>query len=264
MISDPRQIEVLAKMFGKANPPPIIFRYRRPNEWTINEIAKHQVHLPRPQDMNDPFEYQAPIEIDLQMLKAKAVSFYQMQGMPHDTAREESEKIDASTARLLMKGISDITKNSGVICCSATPLSNRMWAYYADAHRGICIGYRTDRSPFCMAMPVIYENPDEPMEVMKAMKCDVTLFCDHLARRKGKEWEFEQEYRIPVGEIPTEMGRILPVPPDSIKELRFGVNIDPKFRDEVYHAIQKLPNRPKLIQIGCDYKRFSLTETILE
>jgi hypothetical protein len=139
-----------------------------------------------------------------------------------------------------------------------------MWAYYADAHKGICIGYRTDKSPFCFAMPVIYENPDNPMEIMSAWANDVTMFCDHLARRKGKEWEFEQEYRIPTGEIPAGRGRTLLVPPESIQEIRLGVNIEPKFREELYCAIQELSHRPEVIQMGCDFNRFTLTETVIE
>jgi hypothetical protein len=245
MMPEPKQIEVIAKMLEKAVSPPIIHRYRRPNEWTINEITRHEVHLPRPEDMNDPFEYQAPIEIDLQTLKSEAFLFYQKQGMAPDKARIESEKIDELTGSSLLAGIRHLAKNSGIICCSATPLSNRMWAYYADAHKGICIGYRTDRAPFCFAMPVIYENPDQPLEVMKALESDATMFCDHVSRRKGKEWEFEQEYRIPVGQITPERGRILPVPSDSIAEIRFGVNIAPSFKDEVYRAIQSLSTRPQ-------------------
>lgn len=139
MDQNARQREVVKKLLGKAKPPPVLYRYRRPNEWTINEIVRHEIYLPRPQDMNDPFEYQAPLVVDLKVMKAVAFSYFQKMGMTAAFAREEADRVDEATARMLLQGINNLSKSSGIICCSKTSLSNRMWAYYADAHKGICI-----------------------------------------------------------------------------------------------------------------------------
>lgn len=66
-------------------------------------------------------------------------------------------------------------------------VSVRMWAYYAQSHRGICIGYRTNFLPFCFAMGVNYEDPTQPLDVLATLEGDATLMADHVSLRKGKE-----------------------------------------------------------------------------
>jgi len=54
---------------------------------------------------------------------------------------------------------------------------------------------------------------------------------------------------------------MLSLKPECIKDIRFGVNISAEFKNGVIQAMQSLPHRPKAIQMGCDYKTFTLTET---
>ncbi len=259
-----RQHKIISRLLAKANPPKILHRYRRPNEWALREISNHEVHVTSPKDMNDPFEYNAPLFVDLQKLKSKAYQYFLNAGMKSCEAQQEVDALDARTTEILLKEIESLKSNSGIICCTSNPRSNRMWAYYADSHRGICIGYLTDFSPFNNAMSVIYEDPSQPLDVLDAVNEDVTQFCDHLARRKVKEWEFEEEYRIPVREIPKNKNRILPVSKNCIKEIRLGVKIDHAFKSKVIKAVKKFNAAPKIIQMGCDYERFIMTETEIQ
>lgn len=139
-----------------------------------------------------------------------------------------------------------------------------MWGYYAASHRGICIGYDTSSHPFNLTFEVLYEDPGEPLEVVEAWETDCTKFCDHISRRKGKEWEFEQEYRLPVGQIPEGQSRLLPIDPGCIVEIRLGVNIKDDFRSRVIEAIRGLPCRPQVFQMTCDFEKFRLEESIVD
>jgi hypothetical protein len=139
-----------------------------------------------------------------------------------------------------------------------------MWGYYAASHRGVCIGYDTRLNPFSLSFEVLYEDPKEPLEVVETWLTDRTKFCDHISRRKGKEWEFEQEYRIPVGPIPDGHTRLLPVDPHAIAEIRLGVKIEKDFKAKVLEATHKLPVRPRVIQMVCDFESFQLVERIIE
>jgi hypothetical protein len=53
---DPREREILANLLARANPPPVLHCYRRPNEWALAEIGKQQIFATSPDDLNDPFE----------------------------------------------------------------------------------------------------------------------------------------------------------------------------------------------------------------
>mgnify|MGYP002639813086 CR=1 FL=1 len=214
--------------------------------------------------MNDPFEYAAVMRVDMESLrKAFREHCITFGGMTSEQAAEEAGRLDESHSASVLATLGEFRHTSGIVCCSANPLSNRMWAHYADCHRGVCIGYRTELHPFWLAMEVLYEDPNEPLEVVQTWEQDVTRFCDHVSRRKGKEWDYEEEYRIPVGPIPEDHTRILPLDPGCISEIRLGVRIDPDFKEQVLEALRKLPEPVRVIQMGCDFDRFSLTEEVI-
>lgn len=184
----PYNLDFLSRLLCKANPPSILYRYRRANEWALKELSNHEVHLARPQDLNDPFEYAAPLSIDIHKLKAAFISYAQESlNMDLLSAKKEADTVGPAHLDLLRKGLSSIRDSSGLICCSATPKSNRMWAYYGDGHKGICIGYQTDFPPFRFAMSVIYQDLRGPIDLIDTLKRDPTDCCDHISRRKGTE-----------------------------------------------------------------------------
>jgi hypothetical protein len=136
-----------------------------------------------------------------------------------------------------------------------------MWSYYAQAHEGICIGFDTKVRPFNVALEVKYQNPDIPFDVIAALKRDPTEIAGHISLRKAEEWKFEKEYRLPIslGEIP----RLIPFHSSAIAEIRFGVRIKNEFKEKMMEVISHLPHHPKVIQMGCDFARFILTETAI-
>lgn len=258
---DEGQLETLLRLLDKTSQPPVLYRYRSESDWTIKEIANHEVHVARPEDMNDPFEHRTPLEIDRERLKAAFEAFCQAEhGMDKASIAHEWSLVDEAKVQGIPGAILNHLKNSGLVCFSSNPLSNRMWGYYASSHRGICIGYDTRYHPLSLTFPVIYEDPTEPLEIVSAWQTDCTKFCDHLSRRKGKEWEFEQEYRLPVGPIPDGHTRMLPVDPYAIVEIRLGVKINAKFKAKVLEAVSILPVRPRIIQMECDFERFQLVD----
>ena len=262
---DGGDLEMFLRLLEKANPPPILHRYRGAADWTIKEIAAAEVHVTSVEAMNDPFEYAAPMTINSELLRRVFEIHCRVERqMDNDAVAREMEFATDASIRLILERIIAEARKSGVVCFSANPRSNRMWGYYASSHRGVCIGYDTQFDPFCFSFQVLYEDPKEPLEVVDALLTDSTKFCDHLARRKGKEWEYEQEYRIPVGPIPDGHTRLLPFDPRAISEIRLGVKIESDFKVKVLEAARKLPVHPRIIQMECDYDRFELVENIVD
>jgi hypothetical protein len=107
---------------------------------------------------------------------------------------------------------------------------------------------------------VKYQNPETPFDVIAAFVCDPTEIYANITCRKSSEWEFEEEYRIApnLADI-----RQIPFEASAIKEIRFGARIKTEFKEKVMDAVSHLPHRPTLIQMGCDYDRFILTERII-
>lgn len=264
MMTD-RQWQITLCLLAKANPPPLLHRYRRASKWCLSEIANHEIHVARPGDMNDPFEFSTPLHINLDAMRASYIAYAKKQlGKDARTARDEAQMLGKAEIQALQQGVDSKRNNFGLVCGTSDPASNRMWAYYGDSHKGICIGYRTDIHPFCWAMSVIYEKLQGPADAINVQERDPSEFCDLISRRKDPEWSFECEYRIPIGPMEESHTRMLPVPPECISEVRLGAKIEPEFRDPVLKAIRKLPHSPKVIQMGCDMERRILTETTLQ
>ena len=131
---------------------------------------------------------------------------------------------------------------------------------YAQAHEGICVGYDTTKRPFWVTQKVKYQNPETPFDVIAAFESDPTEIYANITCRKSSEWDFEEEYRIApnLGDI-----RQIPFEASAIKEIRFGARIKTEFKEKVMDAVSHLPHRPTLIQMGCDFDRFILTESAI-
>lgn len=260
------EIRSLVERLSKHEPPPpMLYRYRSAGEYTISEIRNHQVHVAAPESMNDPFEYNAPMRIDSEKYRRAAEQFFRTQeNMTETEIQNEISNHSDHMIQLLLHRAQGIRNSCGVVCFSKKPDSNRMWGYYATSHGGICIGYDTTCHPFQLACKIRYEDPKEPLEIMKTVESDSSKFGDHLALRKGKEWEFEQEYRLPVGPMPPDLSRLLPVDPESIAEIRLGVKIKEDYREKVMAAVEDLPRKPRIFQMRCDYQNFRLLEDELD
>jgi hypothetical protein len=257
--------EIIAKFFALANPPPTLFRYRPPTKWTLDEISKQQIYAAKPDELNDPFEYSAPIRWDVDLLRRKFVEeFAPTRGLsPAEATKQFDEYLPYWTEKYPQETTEFLKEQAGTICLSAVPNSIRMWSYYTKSHEGICISYDTKVRPFRFAINVTYQNPSAPLEAIAALKRNAAEIAGHVSLRKAEEWEFEQEYRIPIaiGNNP----RVIRFHPSAITEIRFGVriNANPEFKEKLLEAISQLPHRPKLIQMGCDYDKFVLTETVI-
>jgi Protein of unknown function (DUF2971) len=266
MNSIPREAheaEMALRFLARANPPPVLFRYRSPNQWTLDEISKQQLYAPKSDELNDPFECHAAVFWDVESIKRLFIEkFAPPYGLsPIEAAKEFDSSFETGMATLL-QAVEQSRKNSNIVCFSAIPNSIRMWAYYTKAHEGICIGYDTSVKPFNITLEVKYKNLDNPFDVMAAIKNDPTEIATNITFRKAEEWGFEKEYRIAsnLGDI-----RQIPFHPSAIKEIRLGARINANlgFKEKLLEEISHLPQRPKLIQMGCDFDRFILTETVI-
>lgn len=260
----PQEMESLLRFAAKASPPPLLYRYRRASEWTIKELSVPEVHISGVEDMNDPFEYRAPLRVDINQLKESFCRYcIERRGMNPTQAKQEAACVDSESAALLHDGLEALRADSGLICCSSDPRSNRMWSYYGDGHKGVCIGYASKYWPFLLAQKVAYADPSDSIDLLETLEKNSGQLAEHVSCRKGAEWAFEQEFRIPVGQIPKGHTRLLAIEPSAIEEIRLGARICPAFKEQVVKLCREMPHRPRIIQMDCDYNSFRLTESIL-
>lgn len=256
------EAEIAQRFLARAHPPPVLHRYRRPTEWTLSEISKCTIYASKPEELNDPFECSAPVWWNIDLMRRHWIEEYApTRGLSVDEAIKEFEASWKWGIQRMAEGLRRKTSQTGIVCFSGKPNSIRMWAYYAESHKGICVGYDTKFRPFNVAINVNYQNPDKPFDIFACLRDDPTEIANHIALRKAEEWKFEDEYRIPVNI--EGMPRFIPFEAPAIKEVRLGTRIDTAFKEKVLKAISLLPARPKLIQMACDFDRFVLTEKVI-
>lgn len=254
------EADMALRFLARANPPPILFRYRSPLDRTVDEISKQQLYAATSQELNDPFECRAPIVWNVELMKEHFIQNAPAFGISPEKATEEFNSSHEWGMRRLLERWEATKAETRIVCFSAKSDSIRMWSYYAQAHEGICVGYDTTKRPFWVAQKVKYQNPDTPFDVIAAFKSDPTEIATNITFRKSSEWEFEEEYRVAsgLGDI-----RLIPFDASAIKAIRFGARIKTKFKEKVMDAVSHLPHRPTLIQMGCDFDRFILTESVI-
>ena len=254
---------IIGRRLARAKPPPVLHRYRLPNDRTLEELRKQKIYAAAPKALNDPFECEAPVAFNRESLRRYFMEIYAPSAgySPMDVVREFDSNYGVEFEKTLRDALARIYENSGIICMSAVPDSIRMWSYYAQAHQGICIGFATSTGIFSAATKVNYQNPDGALDVADTLINDPTDLGVHISLRKAAEWEFEQEYRIPISMIGDD--RLMPFQPTAICEIRLGACLKADYRARLIEAISQLPIRPKLIQMHCDFERFVLTEEIL-
>lgn len=91
---------------------------------------------------------------------------------------------------------------NGICCFSESCLNPLLWSHYGDQHKGICIGYSTDRVPKPELKEVIYggsrvirASTAYEAFVKENLNAKEKLNQDFLLR-KSKEWRYEKEWRL--------------------------------------------------------------------
>jgi hypothetical protein len=259
----PTEWKILCRNLAKCNPPPILHRYRGTSEYAITELETHQVYLASPDSLNDTLELRAPIEVDLIKLKERMYEYALEKGSSHEEAEEDASRMNENDVQDILNGIEKIRRDTGIISFSVNPLSHLMWGHYAESHKGFCIGYNTEIQPFDLARKVTYADPEGAINLIEVLNTNADSLSDLVSCRKGKAWEYEAEYRITVGPFPENHPRLLPVPPESIAEIRLGAKISPHFEDRVINVVRRLPHIPKLFRMVPDTKTFQMIEELI-
>jgi Protein of unknown function (DUF2971) len=133
--------------------------------YAISNLSLRRIRISRFSDLNDPFELLAVNRTD-----------------PRDR-----------TALVNFKN--KINETKGLICFSSGWSNPVLWGHYGDKHHGICLGFEVQND---LANKVKYSD-----NLIKIPKDRITGIAkpnqqtvDQLIRRKFKNWNYENEWRV--------------------------------------------------------------------
>lgn len=102
---------------------------------------------------------------------------------------------DSSADReALKKKRDELSQKQGIVCFSDRWKEPLMWGHYADAHKGMCLGFSVNRSKFDK-MEYVAERPkladfDRP-SVSRLTQSDIR----EISMKKFTRWSYESEWR---------------------------------------------------------------------
>ncbi|MGI9337546.1 MAG: DUF2971 domain-containing protein [Gammaproteobacteria bacterium] len=158
--------------------PEVLFQYRPPELWALENLSRQVIHFTSPEKFNDPYDCNIPPML--------------------------SRLPDAGFARLA-KMWPDIRKKHGVACLSACNDNLLMWSHYAGRGKGFCLAFEVndiDESILAFGnhevMPVKYEKNNPSATDIEIWKAGEDKW-GKLFLHKSEDWKYEQEWRLVKG-----------------------------------------------------------------
>lgn len=157
-------------------------------------------------------------------LEAKRAMDY-LEYMATDPDYSDQEQIEGIEAGLLTHAIEQEIRQHyerGICCFSTCYSSPLLWSHYGDQHRGLCIGYGTDRLPTPTFHQVLYgHNRTIKTSLLERafIEKDPHAIDDldrHFLLRKDDAWAYEAEWRL-IGNAGLQASPLL------MQEITFGL-----------------------------------------
>jgi hypothetical protein len=184
-------------------PPERLWKYREWNEYTRRMIVDGEVHYTLLEKLNDPFEISWCIrlpeneaELDKFSRELCANTF------PEDRPAERLyhfTNMKQSIRDLIEKHGGCIVPSfvefkHGLLCLSAIEDHVLMWSHYADHHKGVCVGVRTECLVDKRILKVAYSDRVPLLDCWDYIYRNRGMFVD-ASRTKGLHWDYEKEWR---------------------------------------------------------------------
>lgn len=177
-----------------------LFRYRKANDYTLDELENGYIYFPSNVELNDPFD------ASHRMLHLTEDNL-EMERLYNEILNACSDSVTRNYVRRSYENrhdlLRDFVRNStekfisqyGIACFTVTPVHIPLWATYADNHEGLCIQYDTqrDRTFFMNARRVDYVND---LDVVDYRPISNPQTANDIFYKKLNLWEKEFEVRL--------------------------------------------------------------------
>lgn len=194
----------------------------------MHELFLHnRVRLSSRLDFNDPFDTQFGLDFpESEELLTRCVEG--IAGRTNTESYLQRVNNDLSVVRNdLSKNTSNALDAMGIYSLAESVRHPLMWAHYADAHQGVALIFRHGTLDSFGAFPIRYQD-DYPRGLVAEDGLPL-----HLCFVKGRDWEYEREWRIV---NPNAARSYFDLNPSIFSGVVFGAKASP----ETYETVREL------------------------
>jgi len=214
-----------------------LFRYRKANEFSLDELENSYIYFPSSSELNDPFDV-SHMTLSLTNEDSEMEKLYCqiLEEAPDEMTKayikKNYENKPEILRKLVIENTSKFISTYGIACFSVTPIHVVLWAYYAN-HEGICIQYDTtrDKSFFKGARKVDYVENLEKINYEPISNPEVT---NDIFYKKLNLWEKEFEVRL----IKAGTGKH-DVNPECVRSIILGLQAKEYYIEKVIDIVRR-------------------------
>jgi len=259
-----------------------LLQFRKYDEFLISNLINNKITFGSPQNFNDPFDCNLPINLD------NSLSEY------IDFIRYYPESIDKSNEWIIETGTrlfnnqkkfkTDFVKmlfdNRRFSCFNLAKKTQHLcnslfWANYANKHQGICMKFSGDLLKYyyenhqvIKLVPVEYKNQDIPKFnfIKNRVNGEIEGSAQYFFGTKSSEWADENEIRF----IYEAKGKIIEpfinfeFYPKTLDEVFIGCRVRENEQKVIMHCLSdKKYDHVDIYQLEMDDKRFQLNDKLI-
>ena len=242
--------------------PAILYKYRSlekiDGDRVRESFANSTLYFSSPAQFNDPFDCKIELSLDGSGAEWKKYICHKLRVhkpnlSPADRLTETNRIIRSGSYKKLDPEIStQAAKSVGVYCLSAVNDDILMWSHYANAHKGICLGFRAGPADqFFRRSQKVHYSPSYP--TTRIFDSDEQRFTTAILT-KSEHWSHEKEYRI----IETKGPGTYAFPEDLLVEVILGCEISDQDRQSVTTWTEARSPKPRLLLARRKEREFGL------
>lgn len=190
-IIENREGKELTVLINEQKIPPILYKYRSAKE-TFDIIRNSHIKFSTISEFSDPFE--GAINVDLSCNSTDFLNFVEREKIPTFISNNQNI-VKEQVERAVLLNFQKLKTSTGIF--STTPINNNilMWSYYADEHKGFCLGFDIRKQPelFAPLRFMNYTNSIPSYNPYINSKLELPYW-DAISN-KSLDWSYEREYR---------------------------------------------------------------------
>jgi hypothetical protein len=223
-----------------------LFRYRKANKFSLDELENSYIYFPSSNELNDPFDA-SHMMLSLTKEDSEMYKLYnQMLELSSDELtrnyiKRNYENKPALLRELITSNIAKFISTYGIACFTVTPIHITLWAYYAN-HEGICIQYdiARDKSFFEGVRRVDYVKELTKINYEPITNPKTT---NDIFYKKLNLWDKEFEVRL----VKAKTGQHK-VNPECVRNVVLGLHAKDDYIEKVIDIMRRRYKHAKLYQ----------------